>query len=433
MPEATELAGFLGAGLAGVAYIPQIWHLISAHCSAGLSRLAFATWLTAAALITVHAIASGAVVFVVLGAIQLVATTLVLLYTTKYRHSYCSSHSPTCVDPRPPSVHTHSGQALNGADSHARVAARARAILVGGTLIDDRHEIDQLVGRGGMADVFRARDVTTGRMVAIKILRAVDPQSMSRFRTERDVLSRLDHPAVVRLCDTGTHDGVPYLVLELVDGPTLAEVLAHGPLDIDQAISIAHQLAQALTHAHSRDITHRDLKPANVVLDADRVRVHLADFGIAMFSDTARITATGTCIGTPAYLAPEQLEGHVDPASDVYALGLVVLECLTGTHCYAGTIADTALARLHQPPSIPDDLPPWLQHTLRAMTARHPHHRPPAQATAAAFYHRTVDAVLATTQYLDLTARSTDPPPGTEPNRTPATSTSYQPEERLTA
>jgi hypothetical protein len=108
MPEATELAGFIGAGLAGAAYVPQIWHLIRAHCSAGLSRLAFGTWFAASLLITIHAVASGAVVFVVLGAIQLVATTLVLVYSTKYQHSYCWSHSPGGVEPPPGSAHTHS-------------------------------------------------------------------------------------------------------------------------------------------------------------------------------------------------------------------------------------------------------------------------------------------------------------------------------------
>ena len=356
---------------------------------------------------------SGTVVFVVLGAVQLVATTLVLVYSTKYQHSSGWSHSPGGVEPPPRSAH-----APNGANWPDHVAAGDHAALVAGTLIDDRHEIDQLVGRGGMAEVFRARDITTGRTVAIKILRAVGPESVSRFRTERDALARLDHPGVVRLRATGSHHGVPYLVLELVDGPTLTDVLANGPLDIEQSISIARQLADALSHAHSRDITHRDLKPGNVVLDADRVRVCLADFGIALFSHTTRMTATGTCLGTPAYLAPEQREGRVGPASDIYSLGLLVLECLAGTHCYPGTIAETAFARLHHAPTIPVDLPPWLRHTLGAMTARHPDRRPAAEATAEAFRHRSIDTVLATTGAL---------------HTTPADPADHQPPERLTA
>jgi hypothetical protein len=138
MPEATELAGFIGAGLAGAAYVPQIWHLIRAHCSAGLSRLAFGTWFAASLLITIHAVASGAVVFVVLGAIQLVATTLVLVYSTKYQHSYCWSHSPGGVEPPSGSAHTHGGRALSGAIRPAHVAARDHAMLVANRDTDRR-------------------------------------------------------------------------------------------------------------------------------------------------------------------------------------------------------------------------------------------------------------------------------------------------------
>lgn len=199
-----------------------------------------------------------------------------------------------------------------------------------GVMIEGRHEIERRLGRGATADVFRARDTTTGRPVAIKVLRSVDRQAMTRHRGEIEVLSRLDHPGVVRLLGTGVHAGVPYLVLDLVDGPSLAAVLDNGPLGLDRSISVGRQLADALTHAHEHGVIHRDLKPANVLLDADPNGVHLADFGIARFDDSARITATGHCIGTAAYLAPEQMEGHIGPAADIYALGLVILECLTG-------------------------------------------------------------------------------------------------------
>ena len=278
-------------------------------------------------------------------------------------------------------------------------------MLASGVLIDERHEIEQLLGRGGMGEVFRARDLTTGQSVAIKLLRMVDPQSMGRFRTEIEVLGRLDHPGVVRLCGTGSHDGVPYLALELVDGPSLADVLAGGPLGVEQSISIGQQLAEALMHAHGLDIVHRDVKPANVICDAEPPRVRLADFGIALFSDTTRMTAAGACIGTAAYLAPEQLEGQVGPAADVYALGLVVLECLTGTRCYPGSLVQAAMARLHRAPVVPDELPVWLGHTLRAMTARDPVRRPPAAAVADAFSRRAVDAVLASTAAIDAAGR----------------------------
>jgi eukaryotic-like serine/threonine-protein kinase len=280
-------------------------------------------------------------------------------------------------------------------------------VLASGVLIDERHEIEQLLGHGGMAEVFRARDTRTGRSVAIKLLRMVDAQSMDRFRTEIEVLGRLDHPGVVRLCGWGSHDGVPYLVLDLVDGPSLADVLDSGPLGVERSISIGEQLAEALAHAHGLDIVHRDVKPANVIFDTGPTHVRLADFGIARLGDATRMTASGQCIGTAAYLAPEQLASQTGPAADVYALGLVMLECLTGTRCYPGTVAETTMARLHRAPLVPVDLPSWLRHTLRAMTARDPRRRPPAAAVAEALRRRTIDAVLAPTDGIDLATLST--------------------------
>jgi serine/threonine protein kinase len=286
-------------------------------------------------------------------------------------------------------------------------------------LIDERHEIDQLLGRGGMAEVFRATDTTTGRPVAIKVLHMIDSQSIERFRTEIEVLGRLDHPGVVRLCGWGSHNGVPYLVLDLVDGPSLADVLANGPLGVERSVSIGEQLAEALAHAHELDIVHRDVKPANVILDTDPTHVRLADFGIARFGDATRMTATGYCVGTAAYLAPEQLEGQAGPATDIYALALVMLECVTGTRCYPGTLAETTAARLHRAPLVPADLPRWLRHTLRAMTARDPRQRPPATAVAEALRHRSVDAVLAPTVEIDVANHQITGSTDTTESRTP--------------
>jgi serine/threonine protein kinase len=281
-----------------------------------------------------------------------------------------------------------------------------------GVLIDDRHEIERLLGRGEMAEVFRARNTATGQSVAIKVLRSVDPQSMARHRGEIEVLSRLHHPGVIGLLGHGDHDGVPYLVLELAEGPSLAEVIDIGPLGLDRSISIGRQLAAALAHAHALGVIHRDLKPANVLVGADPMGVRLADFGIARFADTSRITAAGLCMGTAAYLAPEQLKGQVGPAADIYALGLVVLECITGTRCYTGTVAETVAARLHRSPVIPLDLPVWLRHTLRAMTAREPSARPAAGSTSDAFRCLSVGPVLEPTVELGSAGRASRAPSG---------------------
>ena len=276
-------------------------------------------------------------------------------------------------------------------------------MLVPGTRIDDRYEVGELLGRGGMADVVRADDVVTGEAVAIKVLRLHDRRSILRFRTELEVLQLLDHPSVVRLRDSGCHDTLPYLVLDLVEGPTLATLLLDGPLGLEQAVATGAELASALVHAHRFGVVHRDVKPSNVLFADDLVHPLLADFGIALLADATRMTATGSCVGTAGYLAPEQLDGSSGPAADVYSLGLVLLESLTGLLCFPGTAAEAAFSRLHRSPAMPADLPSWLQHTLRAMTARQPEQRPRADAVAAAFEERSVDPLLESTAPLSIT------------------------------
>jgi hypothetical protein len=268
---------------------------------------------------------------------------------------------------------------------------------VTGTLVDGRYAVDRQIGSGGMADVLRADDQVTGDAVALKVLRQHDRRSLARFRTEVDVLRRLDHPSVVRLRAWGAHDDQPYLVLDLVEGPTLAARLAGGPVDAAVAASTGERLASALAYAHRLGVVHRDVKPSNVLLDGEAALPRLADFGIARLTGGTRLTTTGACIGTAAYVAPEQLEGRVGPEADVYALGLVLIECLTGEVCFPGSVAEAAIARLHRAPAVPDDLPPWLQHTLRAMTHREAARRPPIAAVATALRQRSVEPVVAVT------------------------------------
>ncbi|HEX6516050.1 MAG TPA: protein kinase [Nocardioidaceae bacterium] len=249
-----------------------------------------------------------------------------------------------------------------------------------------RYALEQLIARGGMADVYRATDRRLSRPVAVKQLRDVtsSPAEQARFTAEARTLSRLNHPGLVTVLDAGVDDDRPFLVMDLVPGPTLADRCCDGPLPPEEVADVGAQVADALAFAHEAGVVHRDVKPANVLLGGDG-RVRLADFGIArVIGDSTRHTGTGLTIGTAAYLSPEQVRGtEVGPAADVYALGLVLLECLTGTCAYSGPPVEAALARLTRPVAIPEALPPAWRRLLREMTAAEPAQRPTATQTAA--------------------------------------------------
>jgi len=258
-------------------------------------------------------------------------------------------------------------------------------VLATETLVGDRYRLGEIIGRGGGADVFRADDLTTGGSVAVKVLRAATPTDLRRFESAADTLRRLDHHAIVRMHDDGEHDGVPYLVLDLVDGDSLATKLHRGPMPEDEVRALAARLAGALAYAHSLGVVHRDVKPGNVLFD-EHDDAHLTDFGIARLTDATAITSTGFVIGTAAYLAPEQVTGSgAVPASDVYALGLVILEALTGEREYPGSPSESAIARLQRAPEIPATVSPALARQLAAMTDAEPDKRPSAAAVAQAF------------------------------------------------
>jgi eukaryotic-like serine/threonine-protein kinase len=246
------------------------------------------------------------------------------------------------------------------------------------TILQSRYRIDSLIDRGGMADVYRGRDVRLERDVAVKVLREVEHER--RFAAEARTLARLQHPNLVRLLDAGTDNGDAFLVLELLDGATVRELLGDGPLASDQVARIGADTTAALDYIHRRGIVHRDVKPSNLMLD-DYGSIRLADFGIARLLGATRITGSHQAIGTMAYIAPEQLQGgEVGPATDVYSLGLVLLECLTGRRAFGGPPAEAAAARLSRDPHVPAELPaPW-PGLLRAMTARDPRARPGAAA-----------------------------------------------------
>jgi tRNA A-37 threonylcarbamoyl transferase component Bud32 len=246
-------------------------------------------------------------------------------------------------------------------------------------LLGKRYEVGRLIGSGGTARVYRAYDVRLGREVAVKIYDrdAVALDQRRRLR-EMTIQGSISHPGVVALLDSGTEGGRTYLVMQLVEGENLAERLLSGPLPAAEVTALADGLAEALAHVHARRIVHRDLKPANVFLSADGPLI--GDFGIAHALDTTHITGTGLIPGTAAYLAPEQVSGEpAGPPADVYALGLILLECLTGRREYPGTMVEAAMARLTRPPRVPEEAPAALGYTLRRMTQRDPADRPAAE------------------------------------------------------
>ncbi len=256
-------------------------------------------------------------------------------------------------------------------------------------LIAGRYRLHEPIGRGAMGEVWRAFDETLGRPVAVKLLlpQDSDPTAASRFRLEAQTAGRLNHPHVVGVFDFGEHENRLFLVMELVEGDSLGlRLAATAPLPAGQVARIAAQTAAGLAAAHQQGIVHRDIKPANLLLDTDDT-LKIGDFGIARFVDdpAAALTATGQIVGTSLYLAPERALGKpAGPASDVYALGCVLYQLLTGRPPFQ---ADTAVAILHQhldaapvpPRQLGAELPPAFENYLLGLLAKRPEDRPTAQ------------------------------------------------------
>ncbi|SFR05787.1 Serine/threonine protein kinase [Lentzea waywayandensis] len=252
-------------------------------------------------------------------------------------------------------------------------------------LLADRYRLGEVLGTGGVAQVRRARDVLLARDVAIKLFRpGEDLADAQRIDNEICALAGLSHPGLVTVYDADPGGETPYVVLELIEGSTLRERASKGPMAVEDVRRVGAALADALAHVHARGLVHRDVKPSNILLDAED-QPRLADFGLVRFNGGASLTRTGHVVGTAAYLAPEQVRGQeVTAATDVYALGLVLLECLTGRREYEGAEVEAAVARLHRPPEVPDDLPFDLVRLLSRMTSLTAARRPSARECAKA-------------------------------------------------
>jgi hypothetical protein len=260
-------------------------------------------------------------------------------------------------------------------------------------VIADRFEVERLVGTGGMGEVYRARDRLTGGPVAIKLLHPSLARDADRFRREAQLLAEISHPRIVRYVAHGVAAGHrPYLAMEWLDGKDLSERLSEGGLTLDESVTILRRASEALGVLHERGIVHRDIKPSNLFLvGGDFHNVKVLDLGVARLTNPTRpATRSGVMVGTPGYMAPEQARGvkDIDARVDVFALGCVLFECISGRPAFVGDNVAALLAKilLEDTPRILDwrkDAPPALDDLVRRMLSKHPASRP-ADGTAVA-------------------------------------------------
>ena len=302
-----------------------------------------------------------------------------------------------------------------------------------------RYVLEAPIGRGGMGEVWRGTDTVLGRQVAVKTIdlrNLPDESGAARFEREARATAGLSHPNVVTVHDSGVEGDTAYIVMELLPGPSLADLLAAGPLQVDEVVEVGRQVASALDAAHARGLVHRDIKPGNIAYAADG-RVRVLDFGITQLTestDAQALTATHTVMGTAEYLAPEQaMGGRVDGRADLYALGCVLYALLAGRPPFKGA-TPVATMMMHANDPVPDvrtlrpETPDWLADLVHGLLAKSPDDRPAGAATVAEALAARESiggattvlpaAIAPTTQRLDAVPPPVLPPTGPmEPER----------------
>lgn len=267
------------------------------------------------------------------------------------------------------------------------------------TVLAGRWRVGSPIGAGGMGSVYRATDITTGRVVALKVMSeqlAEDAEQLARFEREAQLLSKFEHPSLVPLIAVSRHEGVPFIVLKYLEGKTLGQLLKERTrFAVRQLLPLLQQLCSAVDYLHARGVVHRDLKPRNIVVD-ERDHLTLLDFGVSRhLGSKTRLTQPGMLVGTPMYMAPEQiLTDDAGPAADIYALALMTWELLVGVHPFEDTkgvlvisrqIGEVPLEASLKNPAVPEPVARVLARSLQKdPEARHP--------TATAFYEDLITA-----------------------------------------
>ena len=282
-------------------------------------------------------------------------------------------------------------------------------------VLGGRYQLTRRIAGGGMGEVWEATDEVLDRRVAVKILRreyADDATFLERFRAEARHAASLSHAGIAAVFDYGEDDGSPFIVMELVEGESLADVLVReGKLSPERTLGIVAQSAHALQAAHDGGVIHRDVKPGNLLVTADGT-VKVTDFGIARATNAVPLTRTGAIMGTAYYISPEQASGQpVTPSSDLYSLGIVAYECLSGRRPFAGhTPVSVALAQVsEEPPALPDGVPAPVAALVMRMLAKDPQDRPPSAGALG----RDAEALAASDGWA-----STQPLPPSDPTAT---------------